>query len=62
VSVTVLDNACELLFAEDVWCAECGRRTSVDEAEDEGWAVHADDLGRLWPRCVPCAEREVAAG
>ncbi|HEY7730746.1 MAG TPA: hypothetical protein VH950_07575 [Gaiellaceae bacterium] len=57
----MLDNARELQFAEDVRCADCGRRTSVDEAEDEGWAVHADDLGRLWPRCVPCADREVVA-
>jgi hypothetical protein len=58
----MLDNVRELLRIDDVRCTGCGRRTSVDEAEDEGWAVHADRRGDLWPLCVPCAEQSLAAG
>ena len=45
---------------EEVLCDECLREASVDVAEDEGWGVYADLLGRIHAVCVECADDEPA--
>lgn len=43
---------------EEVLCDECLREASADVAEDEGWGVYADLLGRIHAVCVECSGDE----